>query len=68
MVSRLLINPYTSDKGTVAYGVNDRIYGKENLAFREVVNKVVTEKFNAGKIGAFKLNDNLYNDNAGKIF
>ena len=66
MVSRLLINPYTSDKGTVAYGVNDRIYGKENLAFREVVNKVVTEKFNAGKIGAFKLNDNLYNDNAGK--
>ena len=66
MVSRLLIHPYTSNKGTVAYGVNDRIYGKENLAFREVVNKVVTEKFNAGKIGAFKLNSNLYNDNAGK--
>ena len=66
MVSRLLIHPYTSNKGTVAYGVNDRIYGKENLAFREVVNKVVTEKFNAGKIGAFKLNENLYNDNAGK--
>lgn len=43
MVSRLLIHPYTSNKGTVAYGVNDRIYGKENLAFREVVNKVVTE-------------------------
>ncbi len=66
MVSRLLIHPYTSNKGTVAYGVNDRIYGKENLAFREVVNKVVTEKFNAGKVGAFKLNENLYNDNAGK--
>ena len=66
MVSRLLIHPYTSNKGTVAYGVNDRIYGKENLAFREVVNKVVTEKFNAGKVGAFKLNNNLYNDNAGK--
>ena len=66
MVSRLLIHPYTSNKGTVAYGVNDRIYGKENLAFREVVNKVVTEKFNAGKVGAFKLKANLYNDNAGK--
>ena len=66
MVSRLLIHPYANDEGEVAYKVNDRIYGKENLAFRNVVNNVVDKNFNEGKEGAFRYNYKLYNDNAGQ--
>ena len=65
MVSRLLIHPYVNDAGEVAYGVNDRIYGKENLAFRKVVNQVTKENFNAGKEGVFSFNGRLYKDNEG---
>ena len=65
MVSRLLIHPYINDAGEVAYGVNNRIYGKENLAFRKVVNQVTKENFNAGKEGIFSFNWRLYNDNGG---
>lgn len=71
MVSRLLIHPYTNDKGEIAYKVNNRIYGKENLALRKIVDVFIKEYLNKDKDGIFFLNkdkdDNengyLYNDN-----
>lgn len=63
MVSRLLIHPYTNDKGEVAYKVNNTIYGKENLGFRQTVDAVVAEKWNKGKNGVFTVASGLYDDN-----
>ena len=76
MVSRLLIHPFTSEKGEVAYNINPRIYGHENMAFRRVVESVVSGEFNEGKDGKFYFNkgkvDNgkgcLYNDGGIKEF
>ena len=68
MVSRLLIHPYTNDVGEIAYGVNNRIYGKENLAFRQVVDKVVKDKFNKGKYGVFEFNKGKEFDERGKLY
>lgn len=71
MVSRLLIHPFYNEKGEVCYGVNNRIYGKENLGFRKAVDKVVEEEFNRDIKGLYLFNEKqtLYNDgNQGAIF
>ncbi len=64
MVSRLLINPYVSeDNNEVVYFTNDRMYGKENLAFRLAVDDIVSACFNKDKPdGLYVLNKFLYND------
>lgn len=70
MVSRLLIHPFYNEKGEVCYGVNNRIYGKENMGFRRAVDKVVAEEFNIDAKGLFLFNEKhtLYNDgNQGAI-
>ena len=63
MVSRLLIQPHEDEQGNIAYKVNDRIYGRDNLGFRKAVEKV-TNYFNEGKEGLFKLKEGLYDDNS----
>ncbi len=63
MVSRLLINPYTNSAGDVIYKANDKIYGKENIAFRQVVKEVIDKQFNKDKPdGAYGKDDGLYDD------
>ena len=63
MVSRLLIHPYQDNvSGEIAYKVNDRIYGRNNIGFRKAVEKV-TEHFNEGKAGIYHFPFGLYDDN-----
>lgn len=62
IISRLLINPYhTKDMDKVAYHVNERIYGHENLGFRKAVEAVVNY-FNNGREGVFYFDESLYPD------
>ena len=66
MISRYLIHPYYDKDGNVAYKVNDRVYGDSHGGFRKTIESV-TEHFNEGKVGSFKLAEGLYNDNGGNI-
>lgn len=62
IISRILINPYhTKFSKKVAYRAANRIYGLENSAFRDVVERV-TEYFNTNKSGVFYRDDELYRD------
>ena len=68
MVSRLLIHPYTNEAGDVAYKVNPRVYGHENMAFRKLVKDVVKDNFNDGKEGVFVFNRNKGNGDRGGLY
>ncbi len=61
IVSRILIHPYESANGNIAYKYNDRIYGRDNKGFRKAVANV-TDHFNDGKAGCFKMKGGLYRD------
>lgn len=68
MVSRLLIHPYTDKNGNIAYKVNNRIYGKDNLAFRKMVNMFVEEQLNNNKDGVFVFNNDKEKDSSGYLY
>lgn len=67
-VSRLLIHPFINDNGEVAYKVNPRIYGHENMAFRSVVEDVVRDSFNEGKDGTFVFNKGVVKEDKGFLY
>ena len=68
MVSRLLIHPFKNENGEVAYSINPRIYGCENVGFRDVVSDVVSREFNKGKDGVFYYNLGLGNGEKGFLY
>jgi serine acetyltransferase len=68
MVSRLLIHPFTNEKGEAAYSINPRIYGHENMAFRKVVESIVASKLNKGKDGIFRFNREKVSDEKGYLY
>ena len=68
MLSRLLIQPYENDRGEFAYKVNPRIYGHENIGFRNVVNDVVRTHFNDGREGYFVFNREKPSDSEGYLY
>lgn len=67
-LSRLLIQPYENENHEFAYKVNPRIYGHENIGFRNVVNSVVENYFNEGKEGYFIFNRNKASDSEGYLY
>lgn len=67
-LSRLLIQPYKNDRGEFAYKVNSRIYGHENIGFRNVVKDVVREHFNDGREGYFIFNRDRPSESEGYLY
>ena len=67
MVSRLLIHPYLNSKGEVMYQTNPKIYGENNLAFKEKVKEIVSDEFNKNvKPDRYVRADGLYNDGGNR--
>lgn len=61
-ISRILLTPYTNEKGDVAYFAN-RTYGEYNLAFREAVEQLA-QKISSKEKGIYKINPHILPDRA----
>ncbi len=61
-ISRILLTPYTDEKGNVAYFAN-RTYGEYNLAFREAVEQLA-QKISSKEKGIYKINPHILPDHA----
>ncbi len=61
-ISRILLTPYTNEKGDVVYFAN-RTYGEYNLSFREQVENLAKQMSSSEK-GIYKINPHILPDNA----